>query len=150
MHILMWTESIGKNPLITWIFAQNFLISLIGEVQIRTYPVPLDCEIPRTIPRAVKRQDRAAQQRDRAAKQWDRAAKWRGPAQVRGSVIWVDNNASVRASTNKYSTCMIWSWFWLVAGSAPLCGENKRDDVCLFLVAWCLSCFFKIESDWLP
>ena len=34
----------------------------------RTYPVPSDCEIPRTIPRAAQQQGRAAKQRDRAAK----------------------------------------------------------------------------------
>ena len=48
----------------------------------RTYPVPSDCEIPRTIPRAAQQRGRAAQQRGRAAKQRDRAAKRRGNLEI--------------------------------------------------------------------
>ena len=60
-----------------------YIISMLE--MYRTYPVPSDCEIPRTIPRA-------AQERGRAA-------KWRGiePAQVRVSLKWVDDDGSVRA-----------------------------------------------------
>ena len=48
------------------------------QAYIRTYPVPSDCEIPWTIPRAAQQQGRAAKQRDRAAKRRGSSSDWVG------------------------------------------------------------------------
>ena len=97
-------------PLAVWNVSETS-----ASVKGRTYPVPSDCVIPRTIPRAAKQRDRAegsgSMLRNSCQSQgfsemgwwWWLIQSYQAPcsgihAKVRGSVKWVDGDGSFRAS----------------------------------------------------